>query len=154
MCILLTYSSENGRVGRPPKPSTAKSRRFSRLSRDLRFVGKLAVLPQDYRIFRIHILLNFEILYLEAYRFPNSEGLEGLKGVRRYFVYLYTGMCVWRVEFKPKNMDSMKILHPKIWILHISYPKTWVKLCFSHKFDGKRLFLRYYRIESSKNDSC
>ena len=63
-------------------------------------------------------------------------------------------MCVWRVEFKPNNMDSMKILHPKIWILHISYPKTWVKLCFSHKFDGKRLFLRYYRIESSKNDSC
>ena len=63
-------------------------------------------------------------------------------------------MCVWRVEFKPKNMDSMKILNPKIWILHISYPKTWVKLCFSHKFDGKKLFLRYYRIESSKNDSC
>ena len=47
MCILLTYSSENGRVGRSPKPSTAKSRRFSRLLRDLRFVGKLAVLPQD-----------------------------------------------------------------------------------------------------------
>ena len=49
MCIPLTYSSENGRVGRPPKPSTAKSRRFSRLSRNLRFVGKLAVLPQDYQ---------------------------------------------------------------------------------------------------------
>ena len=154
MCILLTYSSENGRVGRPPKPSTAKSRRFSRLSRDLRFVGRLAVLPQDYRIFRIHILLNFEILYLEAYRFPNSEGLEGLKVIRRILRIFYTGMCVWRVEFKPNNMDSMKILHPKIWILHISYPKTWVKLCFSHKFDGKRLFLRYYRIESNKNDSC
>ena len=154
MCILLTYSSENGRVGRPPTPSTAKSRRFSRLSRDLTFVGKVAVLPQDYRIFRIHILLNFEILYLEAYRFPNSEGLEGLKGVRRILrIFVYGGVRM-EVEFKPKNMNSMKILHPKIWILHISYPKTWVKLCFSHKFDGKRLFLRYYRIESSKNDSC
>ena len=47
-------------------------------------------------------------------------------------------------NFAPKNIG----------ILHISYPKTWVKLCFSHKFDGKRLFLRYYRIESSKSDSC
>ena len=79
MFILLTHSSENGRFGRSPKPSTAKSRRFSRLLRDLRFVSKLAVLPQDSRIFRIHILLNFKILFLEAYRFQNSEGLEGLK---------------------------------------------------------------------------
>ena len=79
MCILLTHSSESGKVGRSPKPSTAKSRRFSRLLRDLRLVGKLAVLPQDSRIFRIHILLNFEILVLEACRFQNSEGLEGLK---------------------------------------------------------------------------
>ena len=154
MCILLTYSSEYGRVGRSPKPSTAKSRRFSKLLRDLRFVGKLAVLPQDYRIFRIHIFLNLEILYLEAYRFPNSEGLEGLKGVRRILrIFVYRGV---RMEgrIKPKNMDSLKILHPKLWILHISYPKIWVKLCFSHKFDGKRLCLRYYIIESSKNDSC
>ena len=37
------------------------------------------VLPQDTRIFIIHILLNFEILFLEAYRFQNLEGLEGLK---------------------------------------------------------------------------
>ena len=43
MCILLTHSSENGRFRRSPKPSTAKSRRFSRLSRDVRFVSKLAV---------------------------------------------------------------------------------------------------------------
>ena len=154
MCILLTYSSENSRVGRPPKPSSAKRRRFSRLSRDLRFVGKLAVLPQDYRIFRIHILLNFEILYLEAYRFPNSESLEGLKGVRRILrIFVYEGVGM-EGRIQTQEMDSMKILHPKIWILHISYPKIRVKLCFSHKFDGKRLFLRYYRIESSKNDSC
>ena len=78
MSILLTHSSENGRFGRSPKPSTAKSTRFSRLLRDLRFVSKLAVLPQDSRIFRIHIL-NFAILFLEAYRFRNSEGLYGLK---------------------------------------------------------------------------
>ena len=123
MCILLTYSSLNGRVGRPPKPSTAKSRRFSRLSRarDLRFVGKLAVLPQDYRIFRIHILLNFEILYLEAYRFPNSEGLEGLKGVRRIlriFVYgnvrmegrIQTQEHGFHENFAPKNMDLAYLL--------------------------------------------
>ena len=37
------------------------------------------VLPQDSQIFRIHILLIFEILFLEAYRFQNLEGLEGLK---------------------------------------------------------------------------
>ena len=79
MFILLTYSSENGRFGRSRKPSTAKSRRFLRLLRDLRFINKLAVLPQGSRIFRIHILLKFEILFLEAYRFQNSEGLEGLK---------------------------------------------------------------------------
>ena len=113
MCILLTYSSENGRV--------AKSRRFSRLSRDLRFVGKLAVLPQDYRIFRIHILLNFEILYLEAYRFSNSEGLEGLKGVRRIlliFVYgnvrmegrIQTQEHGFHENFAPKNMDLACLL--------------------------------------------
>ena len=79
MFTLLTHSSENGRFGRSPKPSTAKSRRFLKLLRDLRFVSKLAVLPQDSRIFRIHILLNFKVLFLEAYRFQNSEGLEGLK---------------------------------------------------------------------------
>ena len=79
MFILLTHSSENGRFGRSPKPSTAKSRRFSRLLRDVRFVSKLAVLPQDSRIFRIHILLNFKILFLEACRLQNSEGLEGLE---------------------------------------------------------------------------
>ena len=77
MFILLTHSSENGRFGRSRKPSTAKSR-FSRL-RDPRFVSKLAVLTQDSRIFRIHILLNIKILLLEACRFQDSEGLEGLK---------------------------------------------------------------------------
>ena len=49
MFLLLTHSSENGRLGMSPKPSTTKSRRFSRrfsrLLRDLRFVSKLAVLP-------------------------------------------------------------------------------------------------------------
>ena len=34
------------------------------------------VLPQDSRIFRIHALLNLEILFLEAYRFQNPEGLK------------------------------------------------------------------------------
>ena len=43
MCILLTQSSENGRFGRSPKLSTAKSRRFLRLSRALRFVSKFAI---------------------------------------------------------------------------------------------------------------
>ena len=47
--------------------------------RDLRFVSKLPVLPQDGRIFKIHVLLNFEILSLEAYRFQISEDLEGFK---------------------------------------------------------------------------
>ena len=43
MCILLTHSSENDRLKRSPKPSTPKSRRFSRLSRHLRFFSKLAI---------------------------------------------------------------------------------------------------------------
>ena len=47
--------------------------------RGLRFVSKLAVLPQGSQIFRIHILLKFEKLFLEAYGFQNSEGLEGSK---------------------------------------------------------------------------
>ena len=107
MCILLTHLSKNGRSGRSLKPSTAKSRRFPRLSRDLRFLSKLAVslakltvelefdlandfvcrfrpikpvLLQNSRTFRIHILLNFEILVLEAYRFQNSEG-QGWTGI-------------------------------------------------------------------------
>ena len=28
--------------------------------------------------------------------------------------HLYTGVCVWRVKFKPKNMGSLEILLPKI----------------------------------------
>ena len=79
MCILLTHSSENDRFGRSPKPSNPKCRTFSRLLRGLGFVSKLAVLPQGSQIFRIHILLKFEILFLEADHFQNSEGLEGLK---------------------------------------------------------------------------
>ena len=95
MYILSRHSSENARFGSSLKPSTAKSRRFARLSRDLRFVCKLAVsLANDLvcrycpvkpgplqvsRIFRIHILLNFEILFLEDYRFQNLDGLEALK---------------------------------------------------------------------------
>ena len=41
--LVLTQSSENIRFGRSLKPSTAKSRRFPRLSRALRHVSKLAV---------------------------------------------------------------------------------------------------------------
>ena len=71
-------------------------------SRDLRFVSKPAISlakptvefkfkrgkwprlqissnetssAQDSQIFRIHIFLNFEILFFEAYHFQNSEGL-------------------------------------------------------------------------------
>ena len=93
MCIYLTHSSENGWDGRSPKPSTAESGRFSRLLRDLRFVSKLAVLPQDSQIFRIHILLNVKIPFLEAYRFQNSEGLDGLKeySLKKLSVYV----CNW-----------------------------------------------------------
>ena len=93
----LNHSSENGRFGRSPKPSIAKSRRFLRLLRDLRFVTKFDVtlakptmcssnsnvaadfvcrfrpikqaLFQGSRIFRIHILLNSETLFLEGCRF-------------------------------------------------------------------------------------
>ena len=108
MCFPLTHSSENGGFRKSSKPSTAKRRRSCPiLSRDLRFVSKLPaynslsslwssnlkvanyfvcgfrpikpVRFQDSRIFRIHILLNFEILFLEAYRFQNSEGSAGLK---------------------------------------------------------------------------
>ena len=67
------YSSETGRFGRSPKPSTVKSRRFSRPFGNLRFVSKIS---QGSGIFRNHILLKFEILFLEACRFQNSESLK------------------------------------------------------------------------------
>ena len=39
------------------------------------------------------------------------------------------GVCIWRVQLKPNNMDSSKILKPKMFgILHISYPKIWVTI--------------------------
>ena len=38
-------------------------------------------------------------------------------------------MCIWRVQLKPNNTDSLKILKPKMFrILHISYPKIWVTI--------------------------
>ena len=37
------------------------------------------------------------------------------------------GVCIWRVQLTPNNMDSSKILKPKMFgILRISYPKIWV----------------------------
>ena len=47
-----------------------------------------------------------------------------------------------------KNMDSLKIFHSnKLGSCIFPTQKYGCKLCFSHKFDGKGLFLRYYRIE-------
>ena len=43
MCVLLTHSFETSKSGRSVKPSTAKSRRVPRLSRDLRFISKPTV---------------------------------------------------------------------------------------------------------------
>ena len=55
---------------------------------------------------------NFKLLTLEA--------LLPLQG---------EGVCIWRVQLKPNNMDSLKILKPKMFgILHISYPKIWVTI--------------------------
>ena len=53
----------------------------SNVANDLvyRFHPMKPVLPQDSWIFRIYILLKFEILFLEAYRFQNLDDLEGLK---------------------------------------------------------------------------
>ena len=48
------------------------------------------------------------------------------------------------VNFAPKN----------IVILHIFYPKTWVTIYFSHKFDSKELFLSYHMIEQKDNGNC
>ena len=39
------------------------------------------------------------------------------------------GVCIWRNQLTPNNMDSSKILKPKMFgILHISYPKIWVTI--------------------------
>ena len=104
-----THFSENGRFGRSPEPSSPKPRTFSRLLRGVRLLSKLAVLPRGSRIFRIHILLKFEILFLKAYRFQNSEGLERLK------------------EYSPnRNLSSLFLpaLIPLTWQLHhIQKPK-------------------------------
>ena len=97
MCILLTHFSENDRFGRSPKPSSPKRRTFSRLLIGLTFVSKLAVFPQGSRIFRIHILLKFEVLFLEAYRFQNSEGLEGLKEYAVSDKLVYNGGRIFKL---------------------------------------------------------
>ena len=41
-----------------------------------------------------------------------------------YLLYLYMVMCVWRVKFKPKNMDSLKSLHPEYWDPAYLLPKN------------------------------
>ena len=80
MCTLLINSSGNSRFGRCPKHSTAKSRKFPRFSRDLRLLARFCpmkpVLLQDSRIFRIHIPLNFEILFCKRTVFIILEGLK------------------------------------------------------------------------------
>ena len=39
------------------------------------------------------------------------------------------GVCIWSVQLKPNNMNSLKILKPKMFdIQHISYPKIWVTI--------------------------
>ena len=39
------------------------------------------------------------------------------------------GVCIWRVQLKPNNTDSLNILKPKMFgILHISYSKIWVTI--------------------------
>ena len=45
------------------------------------------------------------------------------------------GVCIWRVQLKTNNMDSSKILKPKMFgILHISYPKIWVTIFIKRRF--------------------
>ena len=54
---------------------------------------------------------------------------EAIPRGRGYFLHLCTGLFVWRVKFKPKNMDSPRILYPKIW--DPAYlPKIWVTNLF------------------------
>ena len=125
MCILLTHSSENGWDERSPKPSTAKSLKFSILLRDLRFVSKLAVFPQDSQIFRIHILLNFKILFLEAYRFQNPEGLDGLK---EYALKLFSSICKFYSSLDQAAGNKLKSLLLSRFSEWSSYP-TYFILC-------------------------
>ena len=54
-------------------------------------------------------------------------------------------MCVWWVKFKLKNMGSLRILYPKIWGSCISPTQN-----MGDNFDGKELFLRYYKNEFRK----
>ena len=65
MFILVTHSSENGRFGRSPKPSTTKNKRFSRLLRDLRAYS-----------FKPAILLNSENGRLPKTQSLNSKECE------------------------------------------------------------------------------
>ena len=58
---------------------------------------------QDPWIFRIHILLNFEILILHAYLFQSSEGLEGLKECTLVLIFHLRGgaIVLIRQNFDP-----------------------------------------------------
>ena len=57
------------------------------------------------------------IKLINAFVFRVSSSIDFPGG---YLLYLYTGVCVWRVKYKPRNMDSLKILHPKILGSYIS----------------------------------
>ena len=69
-------------------------------------------------------------LSLSGRGWPRVARLSGYRAAPGgYFVYSCTGVCVWRVKFKPKNMDSLKILHQKYWDLAYLLPKNTGKNC-------------------------
>ena len=54
---------------------------------------------------------------------------------RGYLLYLCTVVCAWRVKFKSKNMDSLKILHPKYWDLGY-FLLPWIRVAVEKPMAG------------------
>ena len=77
-----------------------------------------------------------------------------------YLLYLYTGeggggggvRMKGQIQTQEYGGFSVNFAPKNIVMLHIFFPKIW--FYYSHKFDNKELFLRYYITELRENGTC
>ena len=102
--------------------------------------SNLLVLPEEFRIFRLHShsLLTFEILFLEAYRFQNSEGLDSLKNTP--LSLLANLLLVW---FRPLRGLNSPYIHYIIYSLYAHYMFTIYSLYIHYIFTTYSPYIHY-----------